>query len=236
MDQIVATPHLGAATTEAQDKVAFEIAEQMADYLLNGAVRNALNMPSLSAEESARLGPYMKLAYQLGSFAGQLTRTGLKGICIEYEGQVAGLNCRPLTQTALAGVLTPILDSVNMVNAPVLARERNIDVTEMKHERDSDYQTLIRMTVTTERGPRSVAGTLFGGSKPRIVEIKGIAVEAELGPYMLYISNADQPGLIGDLGRTLGDAGVNIATFHLGRTEPGSDAIALLEVDGELPA
>ncbi len=236
MDNIVATPHLGAATTEAQEKVAFEIAGQMADYLLSGAVRNALNMPSLSAEDSARLGPYMKLAHQLGSFAGQLTRSGLKGICIEYEGQVAGLNCRPLTQTALAGVLAPILDSVNMVNAPVLARERNIDVTEMKHERDCDYQTLIRLTVTTERGPRSVAGTLFGGTMARIVDIKGIAVEAELGPYMLYISNADQPGLIGDLGRTLGDAGVNIATFHLGRTEPGADAIALLEIDGEVPA
>ncbi len=235
MDQIVATPHLGAATTEAQEKVALGIAEQMSDYLLTGAVRNALNMPSLTAEESARLGPYMKLANQLGSFAGQLTRSGLKGVCIEYEGQVAALNCRPLTQMALAGLLAPILDSVNMVNAPVLARERNIDVTEMKHERDCGYQTLIRLTVTTERGPRSVAGTLFGGTKPRIVEIKDIAVEAELGPHMLYISNADQPGLIGDLGRTLGDAGVNIATFHLGRTAPGSDAIALLEIDEALP-
>jgi len=199
-------------------------------------VRNALNMPSLTAEESARLGPYMKLAHQLGSFAGQLTRSGLKDVCIEYEGQVADLNCRPLTQTALAGLLSPILDSVNMVNAPVLARERNIELTEMKHERDSDYQTLIRLTVTTERGPRSVAGTLFGGTKPRVVEIKNIAVEAELGPHMLYITNEDKPGLIGALGKTLGDAGVNIATFHLGRSAPGGGAIALLEVDGEIPA
>jgi D-3-phosphoglycerate dehydrogenase len=235
MDQIVATPHLGASTTEAQEKVALEIAEQMADYLLTGAVRNALNMPSLTAEESARLGPYMKLAYQLGSFAGQLTRSGLKDVCIEYEGQVAELNCRPLTQTALAGLLAPILDSVNMINAPVLARERNIAVTEMKHERDCDYQTLIRLRVTTERGPRSVAGTLFGSTKPRIVEIKGIPIEAELGPHMLYITNEDRPGLIGAMGKTLGDAGVNIATFHLGRAAPGADAIALLEIDGEIP-
>ena len=231
LEQVVATPHLGAATAEAQEKVAVEIAEQMADYLLTGAVRNALNMPSLTAEESRHLNPYMNLVGQLGGFAGQLTRTGLKGVTIEYEGQVAALNCRPLTQAILAALLAPILDSVNMVNAPVIARERDIDVTEMKHERDCDYQTLIRLTVTTERGPRSVAGTLFGGDKPRLVEIKGISIEAELGPHMLYITNEDKPGLIGALGTTLGDAGVNIATFHLGRAEQGGDAIALLEVD-----
>ncbi len=235
MEQIIATPHLGAATTEAQEKVALQIAEQMSDYLLTGAIVNALNMPSLSAEEAQRLGPYMKLVEQLGSFAGQLTQTGLRDITIEYEGQVAGLNCRPLTQAALAALLKPILDSVNMVNAPVLARERNIAVTETKHERECDYQTLIRLTVTAERGPRSVSGTLFGGTKPRLVEIKGIAIEAELGPHMLYISNEDKPGLIGALGKTLGDAKVNIATFHLGRAERGADAIALLEVDESIP-
>lgn len=231
LEQVIATPHLGASTAEAQEKVAVEIAEQMADYLLTGAIANALNMPSLSAEDSARLGPYMTLAHQLGSFAGQLTQSGLEDVCVEYEGQVAELNCRPLTQIALAGLLAPILDSVNMVNAPVLARERNIDVTEMKHERDCDYQTLMRLRVTTERGPRCVAGTLFGGTKPRIVEIKEIPVEAELGPHMLYITNEDKPGLIGALGQTLGDAGVNIATFHLGRAAPGGEAIALLELD-----
>jgi D-3-phosphoglycerate dehydrogenase len=231
MEQVVATPHLGAATTEAQEKVAVEIAEQISDYLLTGAITNALNMPSLSAEESQRLKPYMQLVGQLGGFAGQLTRTGLRDVTIEYEGQVAHLNCRPLTQAALAGLLSPILDSVNMVNAPVVARERNIDVTEVKHERDCDYQTLIRLTVTTERGPRSIAGTLFGGDKPRLVEIKGIPIEAVLGPHMLYITNEDKPGLIGALGLTLGEAGVNIATFHLGRAGRGEEAIALLELD-----
>ena len=236
MEQVVATPHLGASTAEAQEKVAVQIAEQMSDYLLTGAISNALNMPSLSAEESHRLGPYMTLAQQLGSFAGQLTRTGLKNVCIEYEGQVADYNCRPLTQAALAALLAPMLDSVNMVNAPLLARERDIDVTEMKHERDCDYQSLMRLTVTTERGVRGVAGTLFGHAKPRLVEIKGISVEAELGPHMLYITNEDKPGLIGALGKTLGDAGVNIATFHLGRAAPGADAIALLEVDEEIRA
>ncbi len=231
MEQIVATPHLGAATTEAQEKVAVEIAEQISDYLLTGAVTNALNMPSLSAEESLHLGPYMKLVEQLGGFAGQLTHTGLRDLTIEYEGHVAELNCRPLTQAALAGLLSPILDSVNMVNAPVIARERNIDVTEVKHERDCDYQTLIKLTVTTERGPRCVAGTLVGGDKPRLVQIKDIAIEAELGPHMLYVTNEDRPGLIGALGQVLGDAGVNIATFHLGRAGQGGEAIALLELD-----
>ena len=236
LDEIVATPHLGAATTEAQEKVAVQVAEQMSDYLLTGAITNAVNMPALSAEEAERLKPYMRLAELLGSFAGQLTRTGLKAVCIEYEGEAAGLNCRPLTQMALTGLLAPILDNVNMVSAPALARERNIDVTETKHERDCDYQTLVRLTVTTERGPRSVSGTLFGGDKPRLVEIKGIAMEAELGPHMLYVANEDRPGLIGALGKILGDAEVNIATFHLGRVERGADAIALLELDEPISA
>lgn len=234
MDSVVATPHLGASTTEAQEKVALQVADQMSDYLLTGAVSNALNMPSLTAEEAARLRPYMLLSDQLGSFAGQLTRTGLKNVTIEYEGQVAGLNCRPLTQSILTGLLRPMLESVNMVNAPVIARERNIDVAEIKHERDCDFQTLIRVSVTTERGDRAVAGTLFGGHRPRLVEIKGIEIEAELAAHMLYITNEDKPGFIGALGMALGEAGVNIATFHLGRAERGGDAIALLELDAAL--
>jgi D-3-phosphoglycerate dehydrogenase len=216
--------------------VALQIAEQMSAYLMTGAVTNALNMPSLSAEEAKRLKPYMQLAEQLGSFAGQLTHTGLSQVTIEYEGHVADFNTRPLTQVALCGLLSPMLDTVNMVNAPLVARERDIDVSEVKHERDCDYQTLIRLTVTSERGPRSVAGTLFGGTKPRVVDIKGISVEAALTPHMLYITNEDKPGFIGALGTTLGDAGVNIATFHLGRAAQGQDAIALLELDAPIDA
>jgi D-3-phosphoglycerate dehydrogenase len=236
LDAVVATPHLGASTAEAQEKVALQIAEQMSAYLMTGAVTNALNMPSLSAEEAKRLKPYMQLAEQLGSFAGQLTHTGLSQVTIEYEGHVADFNTRPLTQVALCGLLSPMLDTVNMVNAPLVARERDIDVSEVKHERDCDYQTLIRLTVTSERGPRSVAGTLFGGTKPRVVDIKGISVEAALTPHMLYITNEDKPGFIGALGTTLGDAGVNIATFHLGRAAQGQDAIALLELDAPIDA
>jgi D-3-phosphoglycerate dehydrogenase len=176
----------------------------------------------------------MKLAQQLGSFAGQLTHSGLKSVTIEYEGQAAELNTRPLTATALAALLAPVLDSVNMVNAPLLARERNIEVTEIKHDRPGDYQSLMRLAVATDRRTRDVAGTLFGGDKPRIVEIKGIRIEAELGRHMLYTTNEDKPGFIGRLGTLLGEAGVNIATFHLGRSAPGADAIALIEIDQPL--
>ncbi|WP_417428492.1 phosphoglycerate dehydrogenase [Kiloniella sp.] len=232
----VATPHLGASTAEAQENVALQVAEQLSDYLLSGAVTNALNMPSLTAEEFNKLEPYMALSQQLGSFAGQLTRTGLKAIKIDYEGSVASFNCRPLTQTIVASLLAPIMDSVNVVSAPIIARERNIDVSEAKHERDCDFQTLIRLTVTTEKGERSVAGTLFGGKRPRLVNIKGIEIEAELGKHMLYLTNEDTPGYIGALGMQLGEAGVNIATFHLGRTAPGQDAIALVELDSPLDA
>ena len=235
MEQVITTPHLGASTSEAQENVAVQIAEQMADYLLTGAVSNALNMPSVTAEEAPKLRPYMKLAQQLGSFAGQLTHSGLKEVTIEYEGHVAELNTRPLTASALAALLAPMLDSVNMVNAPVLARERNIQVTEIKHDRPGDYQSMMRLAVITDNRTRDVCGTLFGGDKPRIVEIKGIRIEAELGRHMLYTTNEDKPGFIGRLGSLLGEAGVNIATFHLGRSAPGADAIALIEVDQALP-
>ena len=233
MEQLVATPHLGATTIEAQENVALQVATQMSDFLTTGAVVNALNMPSLSAEDAPRLMPYMQLAEQLGAFAGQLIRTGVKSATIEYQGHVAELNTRPLTAVVLKGLLTPLLElaSVNMVNAPVIARERNIDVTEVKQERAADYQTLIRLTVETEKRKRSISGTLFGGDKPRIVDVNGISIEAELGPNILYVHNKDKPGFIGDLGRTLGDAGVNIATFHLGRAKAGADAIALVNVD-----
>jgi D-3-phosphoglycerate dehydrogenase len=231
---LVCTPHLGAATVEAQENVALQVAEQMADYLLTGAIQNSLNMPNVTAEEAPRLAPYLDLAEKLGSFAGQLTDTDIKAVAIEYEGQVAALNVKPLTQMALTGVLRPQLDTVNMVNAPVIARERGIEVAEVKHERDSDYNSMIRISVATDKYTRSITGTLFGGKHPRIVDIKGIEIEAEFAPHMLYITNDDKPGFIGRLGTLLGESKVNIATFHLGRDKPGGSAIALVQVDQPL--
>ena len=231
---LVCTPHLGASTLEAQENVALQVAEQMSDYLNTGAVVNSLNMPNVSAEDAPRLAPYLKLAENLGSFAGQLTETGVKAISVEYEGAVAALNVKPLTQAVLTGLLRPQLEAVNMVNAPIIARERGVDVAEVKHERDSDYQTQITVTVTTERRTRAVSGTLFGGSKPRLVNIKGIEIEGEFAPHMLYITNEDKPGFIGRLGALLGDSKVNIATFHLGRDRQGGEAIALVSVDSAI--
>jgi D-3-phosphoglycerate dehydrogenase / 2-oxoglutarate reductase len=228
---LVCTPHLGAATLEAQENVALQVAEQMADYLLTGAVTNSLNMPNVSAEDAPKLAPFLDLAGKLGAFAGQLTDTDVKAVSIEYEGHVAALNVKPLTQAALTGLLRPQLASVNMVNAPVIARERGIDVAEVKHERDSDYNSIIRISVTTDKFTRSISGTLFGGRHPRVVEIKGIEIEAEFAPHMLYLTNDDKPGFIGRLGSLLGESKVNIATFHLGRDKPGGSAIALVQVD-----
>ncbi|HKF71218.1 MAG TPA: phosphoglycerate dehydrogenase [Stellaceae bacterium] len=232
--KVVATPHLGAATSEAQENVALQIAEQMAAFLLTGAVVNALNMPSLTAEEATRLGPYMKLAEQLGSFAGQLTESPIRAVAIEYEGQLAELNVKPLTSVVLKGLLAPQLDSVNMVNAALLCRERDIRVSETRLTAEGDFHTLMRVTLTTERRTRSVEGTLFRGRQPRIVMIENVPMEAELGANMLFVRNKDKPGFIGNLGRTLGEAGINIATFHLGRTAPGEDAICLVQVDQPL--
>jgi D-3-phosphoglycerate dehydrogenase / 2-oxoglutarate reductase len=235
-DNLVATPHLGAATSEAQENVALQIAEQMSDFLLTGAVANAVNMPSLTAEEAARLKPYMTLAAQLGSFAGQLTETGIRAVEIEYEGAVAELNIKPLTATVLTGLLAPQLAAVNLVNAPLLCRQRDIRVGETRRSDAGDYQNLLRVRVTTERRQRAVAGTVFAGNKPRLVDVEGIALEAELGRQMLFVRNYDKPGFIGALGQALAAAKVNIATFHLGRTAPGEDAIALVEVDQKLTA
>ncbi len=234
MENVVATPHLGASTTEAQEKVAVQVAEQLSDFLLTGAIVNAVNMPSVSAEDAPKVRPYMQLAEQLGSFAGQLTRSAIKAVMIVYEGEVASLNTRPITAVALQGLLAPLMESVNMVNAPVIARTRNIDITEVKHERIVGYQSLISITVTTEQQSRAVTGALFG-DEPRLVSIKGINVEAELAPHMVYITNDDMPGIIGALGNTFAEAGINIATFHLGRSAPGGDAISLLQVDEAVP-
>ncbi len=237
LENVVCTPHLGASTNEAQEKVALQVAEQISDFLLTGAVTNAINTASVSAEDAPRLRPYMDLVQRLGAFAGQLTQAQdgvIRKISIDYEGAVAALNRKPLTAAALAGLLTPVLAGVNMVNAPVAAREHGIEVSETTHDRPSEYQTLVRITITTDRGSRAVAGTLFAGNKPRLVEIKDIKIEADFAPQMIYVTNQDRPGFIGRFGDTLARHGINIATFHLGRAAAGGDAICLVSVDGDL--
>ncbi len=232
----VSTPHLGASTTEAQVNVAIQVAEQMADFLVSGGVTNALNMPSLSAEEAPKLKPYMALAEKLGSLVGQLATGAIASVAVEAEGAAAELNMKPITGAVLAGFMRVHSDTVNMVNAPFLARERGLDVREVRHEREGDYHTLVRVTVGTQAGDRSVAGTLVGNAAPRLVELFGIKVEADLAGPMLYVVNEDAPGFIGRLGTTLGEAGVNIGTFHLGRRQAGGEAVLLLSVDEPVTA
>jgi D-3-phosphoglycerate dehydrogenase len=211
------------------------VAEQMADYLLKGAISNAVNFPSITAEEAPRLKPYIALAEKLGSFAGQLTETGLKVVRVTYQGEVAGMKTKALTSAAVAGLLRPMLAEVNVVSAPSVAKERGIVVEEMTREQDGDYDSLVTVTVVTEKQERSVSGTVFADGKPRIVDVKGLKVEAEFAPSLIYVSNEDKPGFIGRFATTLGDAGVNIATFALGRDQPGGSAIALVEIDGAVP-
>ena len=227
----ISTPHLGASTDEAQVNVAIQVAEQLSDYLVNGGVTNALNMPSLSAEEAPKLKPYMALAEELGSLVGQLTSSAVARISIHTEGAAAELNAKPIVAAVLAGFLRVQSASVNMVNAPFLAKERGLEVREVKTEKAGDYHTLVRVSVKTEAGERSVAGTLFGNSQPRLVELFGIKVEAELAGDMMYLVNEDAPGFIGRIGTLLGEAGINIGTFNLGRREAGGEAVLLLSVD-----
>src|ERR671935_1294316 len=233
---VVCTPHLGAATTEAQENVALQIAEQMSDYLLSGAISNAINFPSITAEEAPKLRPFVDLAEKLGSFAGQLTESGIQKVHLTYEGEVAGMKTKALTSAVLSGLLRPMLGDVNVGSAPVVAKERGMIVDEGVRAAHSDYESLITVTVTTGRQERSVSGTVYHDGKPRLVDIKGIRVDAEFGKSMIYVTNEDKPGFIGKFASLLGDAKINIATFHLGRVKQGGDAIALVEVDGAVPA
>jgi D-3-phosphoglycerate dehydrogenase len=235
-EKVIATPHLGASTVEAQENVALQVAEQISDYLLTGGIVNALNMPAITAEEAQKVRPWITLAQNLGAFAGQIMDTSLQSVEILYEGTTAELNTRALTQAALAGLLKPILSDVNMVNAPVIARERGIGVSETRRERRGIYEGYIKLTATLADGSsRRVAGTVFSDGRPRLIQVKDINLDAEFATHMLYVVNEDKPGFIGRLGTVLGAAGVNIATFHLGRAAPGAEALALIEVDEPLP-
>ena len=230
----VATPHLGASTNEAQENVALQIAEQMSDYLLAGAVTNALNMASISAEEASRLKPFIGLIDKLGAFAGQIADDGLEAVEIEYEGDVAHLNTQPLTATALASLMRPLMPDVNMVSAPAVLKQRGTPLTESKRETSPIYGSLIRIKVLTGGRWRTLAGVVNAGTA-KIVEVKGMALEADFHPVMLLINNLDRPGFIGALGTILGEANINIATFHLGRQAAEQDAIAIVGVDQVLP-
>ncbi len=236
LPNVVVTPHLGAATTEAQENVALQVAEQMSDYLLTGAVTNALNMPSVTAEEAKVMGPWLKLAEHLGNFTGQMTDEPIEAVNILYDGEASAMNLEALTSAVIAGIMKRVNPDVNMVSAPVIAKERGIAISTTKQDQSGAFEGYIKVTVVTGQRERSVGGTVFSDGKPRFIQIKGINIDAEIGRHMLYTTNNDEPGIIGALGQTMGENGVNIANFTLGRSDRGGEAIALLYVDDPVPA
>jgi D-3-phosphoglycerate dehydrogenase / 2-oxoglutarate reductase len=231
LPNVVCTPHLGAATTEAQENVAIQVAEQMSDYLLTGAVSNALNMPSVTAEEAKVMGPWIALAGHLGAFVGQMTDEPIKAINILYDGTVSEMNLEALNCSVVAGIMKKANPDVNMVSAPVIAKERGIKISTTNQDKSGAFDGYVKVTVVTDKRERSIAGTVFSDGKPRFIQIKGINIDAEIGANMLYTTNEDVPGIIGLLGKTMGENGVNIANFTLGRAAAGGEAIALLYVD-----
>ena len=230
MEQVICTPHLGASTSEAQEKVAVQVAEQMSDFLTEGAITNALNAPSLTAAEASQLGPYLLLAERLGAFAGQLTKDEIRSVEINFEGEVCDLNTGPLQQTTLAALLKGQLETVNLVNVLAVAGGRGINVSVTKTLGVKDYSSQISLRVVTAAKDRHVKGALFG-DHPRLTDVKGIKLESEFNTHMLYITNRDVPGVVGALGNALGANQINIAQFHLGRQVESGDAIALVSID-----
>lgn len=233
LDNVICTPHLGASTIEAQEKVAIQIAEQISDYLLTGAVNNAINAPSISAEEAQLLRPYLQLAQCLGSFVGQLTHDPIKTLTVTYGGEANDLNVSPLTVQVVQSVLEQHSSYVNSVNARELARDRNINVIEAHNEGRDEYPCRITVGIETESKSRSICGTLIQ-NRPRVIDVKGVPLESKLGEHMLYITNDDKPGVIGDIGSSTAQRGINIANMHLGRDAKNGNAIVLIEIDEEL--
>ena len=230
LDNIILTPHLGASTVEAQSAASLQISNQISEFLKNGSITNSVNMSSITGNEKKLLGPYLDLSYNLGSFAGQLTENAIKAITIEFEGTASMVNQDLLTRNIIHNLLGSFIDNVNSINAIEIAKSRNIKISTLKNEQPSEYNTLIRLTVTTDRRSRSVAGSIFGG-KSRIVEIKGIKIDAELGNFNVYLTNKDKIGVINNVTEVFTKNKINIATFNLGRVSPDGEAIALIQTD-----
>ncbi|MBX7220931.1 MAG: phosphoglycerate dehydrogenase [Blastocatellia bacterium] len=231
LDKVIYTPHLGASTTEAQVNVAVAIAHQMVDFFKTGAVFGAVNVPAVSAEVLAEVGPSITLGEKLGSFQGQAFGHNIKRIHIEYNGRIAESDVRPVTQAILVGLMRPTSDCINFVNASLIAEERGIKVTEAKNRKSADYASLISIWVETDDRESEVAGALFGEKDLRIVRVNGFALEAIPKGNLLLCTNRDVPGVLGRICTKLGENQINIAQLYLGRKELGGSAILLAEID-----
>lgn len=232
LENVSCTPHIGASTDEAQENVAVQVAEQMADYLVTGAISNAVNVPSLSEEEFRKLAPYLKLAERLGQFMGQLMRPGYNKVAIHFEGSVAALNRKPMINTILHGLLSQSFEEVNAVNAGMMAKERGVDIAEVSRDASDHFNNLIRLEVEGDDGYHCIEGTVFDGKRARLVSLDTCDVELAPEGNIIYLQNLDKPGVVASVGAVLCDADINIADFRLGRREDGT-AIALVNVDSE---
>ncbi len=235
-ERVICTPHLGASTVEAQEAVALQVADQIVDYLVNGTIRNAVNVPSVPSEMLAQMRPYLEMARNLGRLQAQLGATGLKAVELEYSGKTAEGRTGLYTAAALEGLLFSSLGGrVNLVNAPVVARERGIRVVETSARAGEDYTALIRLRVETAAGTASLAGAIFGKREPRVVEIDGIGIEAIPQGHLLVFWNYDRPGLVGSIGTTLGKHAINIGQLAFGREAVGGRAVTVVNVDSAVP-
>lgn len=231
MDEIICTPHLGASTEEAQEKVAIDVANQVIDFLKHGNVRNAVNMPSIDADSLKKIQPYLKLGEDLGIFMAQILNNPLTAIEIQYNGEVASQRMDPITISILKGLLTRNIEGINMVNAPFIAKDRGIKVKESKSTEVHEYTSTIQVTAITKNGKRSITGSVFGKGDSRIVKFNEFCFEAVLSKNMLVLNNTDVPGVIGEMGNVLGTNNINIAGFHLGRAKEGGKAVAVINID-----
>lgn len=236
LEQVIVTPHLGASTDEAQLNVAIAVAEQIVDFLTRGVIRYAVNVPSVSPELLTALRPYLTLGEKLGSLQVQMLSTLPREVTIEYSGEVTKYDVAPLTLAVLKGILTPVMESsVNYVNAPVVARERGINVIESKSSRPSDFASSITVTAKAKDQEIELEGAIFGSNNPRIVKINNFYLEAVPEGYILILHNRDVPGVVGAVGTLLGEKGINIAGLELGREKVGGMAISLIHVDDTVP-
>ncbi len=232
LDNVICTPHLGASTDEAQKNVAIAVAHQIVDYLSTGEIKNAVNFPSITAEMAALINPYLNLAEKLGQFQAQIVPGGIKEVAIEYGGEILEYNLAPITISLLKGLLTPVLgENVNYINAPVIAKERGINVVESKHSEIGDYKSMIAVTVKTAKEESYAAGTIFGQRDARIVRINKFVLDVIPEGNMLVLYNSDKPGVIGNIGLTLGNSGINIARLHLSRELVDGKALVVLSTD-----
>ncbi len=229
--ELICTPHLGASTSEAQDKVAVAVCDQLIDFLKRGSIRNAVNMPSIDGETLKKIKPFLELGQDLGQLASQLVEGPITQVKVQYNGEVSNLNVQPLTICVLKGLLSRSVESVNMVNAPFIARERGIEVQELKSNEIKDYTSTIQVQVTTQKGSRDLTGSIFGKGDPRIVKFDEYYFEAVISKHMLILSNKDVPGVIGKLGNVLGKHEINIAGFHLGRLDKTGNAVSVINID-----